>query len=90
MKWLSDQLVFKSNNNFPVNPYVDYPETKNEKPIEKQNKNNNTEKEQQKENETEKNNENNNITGSNVELNNNDSTAVKNVDDQTKNENNEK
>ena len=31
MKWLSDQLVFKSNNNFPINPYVDYPETKNEK-----------------------------------------------------------
>ena len=30
MKWLSDQLVFKSNNNFPVNPYVDYSETKNE------------------------------------------------------------
>ena len=30
MKWLSDQLVFKSNNNFPVNPYVDYPETKKE------------------------------------------------------------
>ena len=31
MKWLSDQLVFKSNNNFPVNPYVDYSESKNEK-----------------------------------------------------------
>ena len=31
MKWLSDQLVFRSNNNFPINPYVDYPETKNEK-----------------------------------------------------------
>jgi len=31
MKWLSDQLVFRSNNNFPVNPYADYPETKNEK-----------------------------------------------------------
>jgi hypothetical protein len=31
MKWLSDQLVFKSNNNFPINPYVDYPEKKNEK-----------------------------------------------------------
>ena len=30
MKWLSDQLVFKSNNNFPVNPYIDYPETKKE------------------------------------------------------------
>ena len=26
MKWLSDQLVFRSNNNFPVNPYADYPE----------------------------------------------------------------
>ena len=24
MKWLSDQLVFKSNNNFPVNPYADF------------------------------------------------------------------
>ena len=31
MKWLSNQLVFRSNNNFPINPYVDYPETKNEK-----------------------------------------------------------
>ena len=26
MKWLSDQLVFRSNNNFPVNPYADYPD----------------------------------------------------------------
>jgi small GTP-binding protein len=46
MKWLSDQLVFKSNNNFPVNPYVDFPEDKNEgKKIKnsnnKNNKNNN-------------------------------------------------
>ena len=32
MKWLSDQLVFKSNNNFPVNPYVDYSENKKENP----------------------------------------------------------
>ena len=39
MKWLSDQLVFRSNNNFPINPYVDYPETKNEK--KKENKENN-------------------------------------------------
>ena len=31
MKWLSDQLVFKSNNNFPVNPYVDMPENKKDK-----------------------------------------------------------
>ena len=29
MKWLSDQLVFNSNNNFPVNPYADLPEDKN-------------------------------------------------------------
>ena len=40
MKWLSDQLVFRSNNNFPINPYVDYPETKNEK--KKETKDNNT------------------------------------------------
>ena len=39
MKWLSDQLVFKSNNNFPINPYVDYPETKNVKKIEKEKEN---------------------------------------------------
>ena len=26
MKWLSDQLVFKSNNSFPINPYMDYSE----------------------------------------------------------------
>ena len=37
MKWLSDQLVFKSNNNFPVNPYIDYEQQNN-------NKNDHTEK----------------------------------------------
>ena len=31
MKWLSDQLVFNSNNNFPVNPYADIPDEKNNK-----------------------------------------------------------
>ena len=30
MKWLSDQLVFKSDNNFPINPYVDYSENNKE------------------------------------------------------------
>lgn len=25
IKWLSDQLVFRTNNNFPINPYVDQP-----------------------------------------------------------------
>ena len=42
MKWLSDQLVFRSNNNFPVNPYVDFPEDKNEgKKIKNSNNKNN-------------------------------------------------
>ena len=30
MKWLSDQLVFKSNNNFPINPYIDYEQNNQE------------------------------------------------------------
>ena len=38
MKWLSDQLVFNSNNNFPVNPYADIPDQKNSK--KKENNNN--------------------------------------------------
>jgi small GTP-binding protein len=43
MKWLSDQLVFKSNNNFPVNPYTDFPENKksnNKKGVNKSTNNN--------------------------------------------------
>ena len=30
IKWLSEQLTFRGKNNFPVNPYVDFPEDKNE------------------------------------------------------------
>ena len=57
MKWLSDQLVFKSNNNFPINPYIDYEqnnqenkngnknEIKNDINNEKQNNNINNDKE---------------------------------------------
>ena len=41
MKWLSDQLVFRSNNNFPVNPYVDFPEDKNNNKKGNKTKNNN-------------------------------------------------
>jgi small GTP-binding protein len=26
MKWLSDQLIFKSDNSFPINPYINYKE----------------------------------------------------------------
>ena len=33
MKWLSDQLEFKSNNSFPVNPYEEYPQIKKENKI---------------------------------------------------------
>ena len=29
MKWLSDQLVFKSDNHFPINPYIDYSQKNN-------------------------------------------------------------
>ena len=36
MKWLSDQLVFKSNNSFPINPYIDYEQNNNENIKEKQ------------------------------------------------------
>ena len=40
MKWLSDQLVFKSDNNFPINPYIDYSEK-----IDQENQENNKEDE---------------------------------------------
>ena len=30
MKWLSDQLIFRANNNFPVNPYVNFTSDKND------------------------------------------------------------
>ena len=40
MKWLSDQLVFKSNNNFPVNPYIDYEQQNNNKSDHIENKEN--------------------------------------------------
>ena len=74
MKWLSDQLVFKSNNNFPINPYVDYSETK------KQNQKN-------IENNTESNLEmNNNIQN---DINNTPSSVAVNEEEKIDNENNE-
>jgi small GTP-binding protein len=57
MKWLSDQLVFKSDNNFPINPYVDNTEKNNE--------------ENNKENEINDNNINNIIKEENINENNN-------------------
>ena len=64
MKWLSDQLVFKSNNNFPVNPYIDYPETK------KENKNKNSTESKVEINNTNQDSTNNaNNVGSSVEIN---------------------
>ena len=43
MKWLSDQLIFRANNNFPVNPYVNFTSDKNDNIIDnkKQAKNKN-------------------------------------------------
>ena len=86
MKWLSDQLVFKSNNNFPVNPYVDYPETKNNKPIEKQNENNNNENKNIEESNLEMNPSNENTINN---LNNNSSSAEINKDEKIDEDNTE-
>ena len=41
MKWLSDQLVFKSNNSFPINPYIDYEQNNNDNIKENQEAENN-------------------------------------------------
>ena len=75
MKWLSDQLVFKSNNNFPVNPYVDYSENKKENP-------------KKNENITESNLEVNNSVQNNIT--NIPSSAEVNEEEKIDNENNEK
>ena len=69
MKWLSDQLVFKSNNNFPVNPYADFSEDKN----------NNKKKEVKKSQIKNQNNKNPNIGQS---LNNTDSNVGTNASNQ--------
>jgi len=89
MKWLSDQLVFKSNNNFPVNPYVDYPETKNDKPIEKQNENNNNENKNIEESNLEMNPSNENNINNLNNLNNNSSSAEINKDEKIDEDNTE-
>ena len=68
MKWLSDQLVYKSNNNFPVNPYVDFPEDKN-----------NNKKNDVKKNKNQNKGNNNNIGQS---LNNSDATMGTNASNQ--------
>ena len=72
MKWLSDQLVFRSNNNFPVNPYVDFPEDKN----------NNKKKENKIKNQNNKNNTNKNNTNIGQSLNNTDSNMGTNTSNQ--------
>ena len=82
MKWLSDQLVFRSNNNFPVNPYVDFPEDKNE-----------GNKKKKVNNKHNKNNKNNPISLNNSEANlgnttNNNQNSIGNIDNSTNNDNN--
>ena len=72
MKWLSDQLVFRSNNNFPVNPYVDFPEDKN----------NNKKKGNKIKNQNNKNNTSKNNTNIGQSLNNTDSNMGTNTSNQ--------
>ena len=81
MKWLSDQLVFKSNNNFPVNPYVDYSENKKENPKKDENPKKN-------ENINDSNLEVNNSVQNNIS--NIPSSAEVNEEEKIDNENNEK
>ena len=81
MKWLSDQLVFKSNNNFPINPYVDYPETKNVKKIEKDKENKLSTTESTTEiNDTNNNNNQNTISNMNSSV---EPNQVEKIDDDT-------
>ena len=81
MKWLSDQLVFKSNNNFPINPYVDYPETKNVKKIEKEKENKVSTTESTTEiNDTNNNNDQNTISNMNSSV---EPNQVEKIDDDT-------
>lgn len=51
IKWLSDQLVFKSNNNFPNNPYIERPSLIENKKIQNEPKNFEENKNKKKENE---------------------------------------
>ena len=63
MKWLSDQLIFKSDNSFPINPYINYKENNSE-----ENNNNiddNNINENKEENNSSQNNELNNINNEN-------------------------
>ena len=77
MKWLSDQLVFRSNNNFPVNPYVDFPEDKNNNK-----KKGNKIKNQNNKNNISKNNTSKNNTNIGQSLNNTDSNMGTNTSNQ--------
>ena len=76
MKWLSDQLVFKSNNSFPINPYIDYEQNNSENNKENQEvENNNTNINndiniKEEKNENEENKENNIVKEEKVEENN--------------------
>ena len=63
MKWLSDQLIFKSDNSFPINPYINYKENNSEE--NNNNINDNNINENKEENNSSENNEINNINNEN-------------------------
>ena len=73
MKWLSDQLVFKSNNSFPINPYIVYEQNNNENKEnqEVENNNNNINNNINKKEENKENKENNIVKEEKIEENNN-------------------
>ena len=73
MKWLSDQLVFKSNNSFPINPYIVYEQNNNENKEnqEVENNNNNINNDINIKEENKENKENNIVKEEKIEENNN-------------------
>ena len=88
MKWLSDQLMFKSDNNFPINPYVDNTEKNNEennKENEINDNNNNINKIIKEENINENNNKENKIEENKEEKIDNDNDNNNNINIENKN-----
>jgi small GTP-binding protein len=73
MKWLSDQLVFKSNNSFPINPYIVYEQNNNQNKVnqEVENNNNNINNDINIKEENKENKENNIVKEDKIEENNN-------------------
>ena len=79
MKWLSDQLVFKSDNSFPINPYANYSEKNN-------NEDNNENIEENKENKIKSSNNINNEIKEENNIKDNDNNNNININEEKKEE----